>query len=90
MLRPRGLFLLDDWVRMPLAQYVQTRPRDSNGALAYQRSRCLRMFPFHNKYAVGVWKWLLAEAGFSLVSTAQLWRQSQIFVVVENPLPRPF
>ena len=50
VLRPRGLFLLDDWVRMPLAQYVQTRPRDSNEALAYQRSRWLRMFPIHNKY----------------------------------------
>ena len=87
VLRPGGLFLLDDWVRMPLAQYVQDRPRDRGAAPERQRAGWLRMFPFHNKYTAEDWKWLLAEAGFSLVSTVQIRPQSQIFVaMVRTPL----
>ena len=85
VLRPGGLFLLDDWVRMPLAQYVRTRDRDETPDR--QRARWLRLFPFHNRYTVEDWKWLLAEAGFSLVSTVQLRPQSQIFVAVTRTLP---
>ena len=87
VLRPGGLFLLDDWVRMPLAQYVQIRPRHRDESPDRQRARWLRLFPFHNKYTADDWKWLLAEGGFSVVSTVQLRRQSQIFVaVVRTPL----
>lgn len=87
VLRPGGLFLLDDWVRMPLAQYVQDRPRDRNDPPERQRAGWLRMFPFHNKYTAEDWKWLLAEAGFSLVSSVQIRPQSQIFVaVVRTPI----
>ena len=87
VLRPGGLFLLDDWVRMPLAQYVQTRPRRRDESPDRERARWLRLFPSHNKYTADDWKWLLAEGGFSLVSTVQLRRQSQIFVaVVRTPL----
>ncbi len=80
VLRPGGLFLLDDWVRMPLARYAQDRPRDRTKPPERQRAGWLRMFPFHNKYTVDDWKWLLAEAGFSLVSSVQIRPQSQIFV----------
>ena len=48
----------------------------------HQRAGWLRMFPFHNKYTADDWKWLLAEAGFSLVSSVQIRPQSQIFVAV--------
>ena len=87
VLRPGGLFLLDDWVRMPLAQYVQDRPRDRGAARERQRAGWLRMFPFHNKYTAEDWKWLLAEAGFSLVSTVQIRPQSRIFVAVVRTFP---
>ena len=87
VLRPGGLFLLDDWVRMPLAQYLQTRPRHRDESPDRQRAGWLRLFPFHNKYTADDWKWLFAEGGFSLVSTVQLRPQSQIFVaVVRTPL----
>ena len=89
VLRPKGLFLLDDRVRMPLAQYVQSRPRDRDGEPNRQRARWLRLFPFHNKYTADDWKWLLAEAGFSLVSTVQIRPQSQIFVAVVRTQPAP-
>jgi SAM-dependent methyltransferase len=87
VLRPGGLFLLDDWVRMPLAQYVQDRPRDRGAAPERQHAGWLRMFPFHNKYTAEDWKWLLAEAGFSLVSTVQIRPQSQIFVAMVRTFP---
>ena len=82
VLRPGGVFLLDDWVRMPLARYVQDRPRDRAASPERQRAGWLRTFPFHNKYTADDWKWLLAEAGFSLVSSVQIRPQSQIFVAV--------
>lgn len=85
ILRPNGVFLLDDWVRMPLAQYIRTRARNTDEAA--DRGRGLRIFPFHNKYTAEDWKWLLAEAGFSLVSTVKLRPQSQIFVAVARTLP---
>ena len=81
-LRPGGLFLLDDWVRMPLSRYAQDRPRDRTESPERRRAGWLRMFPFHNKYTADDWKWLLAEAGFSLVSSVQIRPQSQIFVAV--------
>ena len=87
VLRAGGLFLLDDWVRMPLAQYVQDRPRDRKEPPEQERAGWLRMFPFHNKYTADDWKWLLAEAGFSLVSTVRIRPQSQIFVAVVRTLP---
>ena len=81
------MFLLDDWVRMDLAEYIRTRPRDRDETPDKSRRRWLRLFPIHNKYTVDDWKWLLAEAGFSLVSTVQLRPQSRIFVaVVRTPL----
>ena len=81
------MFLLDDWVRMPLAQYLQDQPRHRGEPPDGQRTGRLRMFPFHNKYTAEDWKWLLAEAGFSLVSTVQIRPQSQIFVAVVRTLP---
>ncbi len=82
VLRPGGLFLLDDWVRMPLAEYIRTRALDRDETLDQSRNRWLRLFPIHNKYTADDWKWLLAETGFSLVSTVQLRPQSRIFVAV--------
>ena len=86
VLRPGGVFLekeLDDWVRMDLASTSGPgRGTATRAPLDKSRRRWLRLFPIHNKYTVDDWKWLLAEAGFSLVSTVQLRPQSQIFVAV--------
>lgn len=90
VLRPGGVFLLDDWVRMPLAEYlrIRLRPRTPDEPLDQSRARCMGLFPLHNKYTLDDWKWLLSETGFSLVSTLQLRPQSRIFVaVVRTPLP---
>jgi hypothetical protein len=80
VLRSGGLFLLDDWVRTPLPEYLDSRGRDTGEDLHQSRRRWLRLFPFHNKYTVEDWKWVLKEAGFSLVTTVQLRPQSQIFL----------
>ena len=86
VLRPGGLCLLDDWVRMPLAEYIRTRERDRDETVDKSHKRWLRLFPIHNKYTVADWKWLLAETGFSVVSTVQIRPQSQIFVAVTRGL----
>lgn len=80
VLRPDGLFLVDDWIRTPLAQYLESRGYN-RGEEQKDRGRWLKLFPFHNKYTVDDWKWLLAETGFSLVTTVQLRPRSQIFLV---------
>jgi len=38
------------------------------------------VFPFHCKYTAEDWKWLLEEAGFSLVTTMKFRPHSQIFL----------
>ena len=79
VLRPGGFFLVDDWVRTPLSRYLESRG-PNRGEEQENYRRWLKMFPFHNKYTVDDWKWLLAEGGFSLVTTVQLRPHSQIFL----------
>jgi SAM-dependent methyltransferase len=79
VLRPSGFFLVDDWIRTSLSQYLESRGTN-RGEEQENRRRWLKLFPFHNKYTVADWKWILAEAGFSLVTTVQLRPNSQIFL----------
>jgi SAM-dependent methyltransferase len=73
VLRPGGLFLLDDWIRTSLPQYLGARSRGNE-------TRGLKLFAVHNRYTVDDWKWLLSDAGFSLVTTVQFRTNSQIFL----------
>lgn len=80
ILRPGGIFLNDDWIRIPLHDYLESRRTGPDELSDADRRRWMRVFPLHCKYTADDWKWLLAEAGFSLRTTAQFRPHSQIFV----------
>jgi SAM-dependent methyltransferase len=80
VLAPGGVFLLNDWIRQPLAAYLAWR-RDEMKETGHEASRrAFRLFPVHNKYTPDDWRWLLAEAGLSVRAETQLRAGHQIFV----------
>ncbi|MDE2838314.1 MAG: class I SAM-dependent methyltransferase [Chloroflexota bacterium] len=63
-LRPGGVYLLYDWRRQTLADYIENRGGlDADPAL-------MGVQPYHNRFTVDEWRWLLAESGFELVGEA--------------------
>ena len=69
-LAPDGVFLLYDWVRTPLRDYLGERvSREKGDDLAARRS-VMRLFPSHNKYTTEDWRWLLGECGYDVVADA--------------------
>ena len=79
-----GIFLLNDWIRQPLATYLAWR-RDSLGeSEAESRRRGFRLFPVHAKYTADDWRWLLATAGFTIRSEAELRAAHRIFVTTPS------
>ena len=80
VLAPRGIFLLHDWIRQPLANYVAYRRDELKETGPDGMRRAFRLFPVHNKYTPDDWRWLLAEAGLTLRDHTQLRASHQIFV----------
>jgi SAM-dependent methyltransferase len=79
-LAPGGLFLLNDWIRQPLRDYLAWR-RDVMKETGPDASRrAFRLFPVHNKYTPEDWRWLLGEAGLTLRAETQLRAGHQLFV----------
>ena len=73
VLKSDGVFLLQDWIRKPLQQYLDRMTEDvdeDNKAIA--RERFLSLFSAHNKYTIEDWLWVLKEAGFSVRSYQEL------------------
>ena len=66
VLGPRRVFLLQDWVRQPLSTYLAWR-RDVSRRAGPSPRRGFSLFPAQNKYTLDDWRWLLAEAGFSVL-----------------------
>jgi ubiquinone/menaquinone biosynthesis C-methylase UbiE len=80
VLAPGGIFLLHDWIRQPLAAYLAWR-RDVLGEREPEHARRgYRLFPVHNKYTTEDWRWLCAEAGFTIGYQQQLRASHQTFV----------
>lgn len=81
VLAPNGMLLLHDWVRASLESYLRMRlegvPAEE---IAASRKRWFRLFPVHNKYTEDDWRWLLAEAGFTIPISAQVRQQFRLFV----------
>jgi ubiquinone/menaquinone biosynthesis C-methylase UbiE len=75
-----GIFLLHDWIRQPLATYLAWRREALGESEAESRRRGFRLFPVHNKFTPGDWRWLLAEAGFAILHEAQLRDSHRVFV----------
>jgi SAM-dependent methyltransferase len=80
VLAPNGLFLLHDWIRMPLQTYLASRQARQEEAPEVSRQRGFRVFPAHCKYTTEDWQWLLSEAGFAIRYQTQLRPTHQCFV----------
>jgi len=80
VLAPGGIFLLNDWIRQPLATYLAWRRDVMNESGPDALRRAFRLFPVHNKYTVEDWRWLLGEARFEILAQAELRASHRIFV----------
>lgn len=76
-----GLFLLFDWVRVPMKDYLEQRQIEPGDEPGDRWGRALKLFPVHNKYTVDDWRWLLANAGFAIdEETSAPHQRSRIFL----------
>jgi SAM-dependent methyltransferase len=80
VLAPGGLFVLHDWIRMPLPVYFARRQERQQEDPDVSRQRGFRLFPVHNKYTTEDWQWLLGEAGLVIRYQTQLRPTHQLFV----------
>ena len=71
-LKPGGAFLLYDWVRTSLVEYMERDrgPGSTDRSPEERRSRSMKLFGAHNHYTVEDWRWILAEAGFGVLAEA--------------------
>jgi SAM-dependent methyltransferase len=86
VLAPGGIFLLHDWIRLPLQTYLTWRMERQEEDFETSRQRGFRLFPVHNKYTVADWQWLLAEAGFTIRHQAHLRPTHELFVTTPTRL----
>lgn len=82
VLAPTGLFMLHDWIRRPLKDYLAGRQGDDPNDLEGSRQRGLRLFPVHNKYTKTDWQWVLEEAHFAPLRSLQLRPTHHMFVAI--------
>ena len=75
-----GTFLLNDWIRQPLAGYLAWRRDVMKETEVESRQRGFRLFPMHNKYTPEDWQWLLAAAGFAILEQTELRPAHRVFV----------
>ncbi len=85
VLAPQGIFLLHDWIRMPLQAYLAWRLERQGEGPEVCRQRGFRLFPVHCKYTAEDWQWLLNEAGFAIRSQAALRPTHRVFVATPTP-----
>ncbi|MCB1645572.1 MAG: class I SAM-dependent methyltransferase [Pseudomonadales bacterium] len=74
ILAPDGIFLLQDWIRTPMPQYLDRMidPALPEEEKARMLPGMLRLFPAHNKYTTEDWLWVLDKSGFTVVDHRQL------------------
>ena len=65
MLRPGGVYLLYDWRRQALPDYIENRRGSGD-----DWTSLMNVQPYHNRFTVDEWRWLLAEGGFEVVGEA--------------------
>ena len=82
LLAPTGLFMLHDWIRRPVKDYLAWSMAGDEGDPTTSRQRGLRLFPVHNKYTTADWQWLLHEADFAILRCLQLRPTHQMFVAL--------
>jgi SAM-dependent methyltransferase len=84
LLAAGGIFLLNDWIRQPLASYLAWRRESLGESEADSQRRGFRLFPAHNKYTADDWRWLLTRAGFTIRHEAELRASHRIFVTTPS------
>jgi len=73
VLQPGGTFMLYDWIRQPLPDYLNRMAGDATPEQAeIARIRSMRLFADHNKYSREDWHWLLETAGYQVQSDNQV------------------
>jgi hypothetical protein len=82
ILAPTGLFMLHDWIRRSLPDYLAWNMESSEDDPDITRQRGLRLFPVHNKYTTADWQWLLHEADFAVLRCGQLRPTHRMFVAI--------
>ncbi len=65
MLRPGGLYLLYDWRRQPLAEYI-----DNRGGFGDDPTALMSLQPHHNRFTADDWRWLLDAGGLDVIGEA--------------------
>jgi ubiquinone/menaquinone biosynthesis C-methylase UbiE len=68
VLAPGERFLLYDWVRVPMADYIAQRMTEPGEPEPQRYQRALELFSTHNKYTHTDWDHVLAKGGFSVVA----------------------
>ena len=77
-----GIFLLNDWIRQPLPDYLTWSMTNSDENPAIARQQGLRLFAVHNKYTTEDWQWLLHETDFAILRCGQLRPTHRMFVAI--------
>ena len=80
VLAPGGIFMLHDWIRMPLQTYLERRRENMGEGETESMRRGFRLFPQHCKYTIEDWQWVLAQAGLRICYQTQLRPTHQMFV----------
>jgi SAM-dependent methyltransferase len=75
-----GLFVLHDWIRQSLQAYLAWRRDVLKEEPGEMLRHGFRLFPVHNRYTPEDWRWLLTEAGFTVIDQAQLRASHRLFV----------
>lgn len=70
VLAPGGYFLLYDWVRVSMADYIAQRKEEPGDNPPDRYPRALEMFATHNKYTLEDWLWILEKCRFRIVEEA--------------------
>ncbi len=70
VLAPNGHFLLYDWIRVPMRDYIRMRQEEPGDDPPDRYPRALEMFHLHNKYTADDWRWVLSQAKLDIVVAA--------------------
>lgn len=66
VVKPDGYFMLFDWVRQPMKDYIAQRLIEPGEPEPLRYGRALEQFRIHNKYTLSDWEWILAEVGMTI------------------------
>jgi SAM-dependent methyltransferase len=83
VLKPGGVFLLYDWVRVGFKAYLDLRVSEPGDPLEARYPRALELFSTHNKYTDQDWRWIFEEAHFSVLKEA--WPFPRAIALVTRP-----